>query len=183
MSKSLSFLSLAAALAVASGCVVNDGDDDGGDDTTSNGSNGDTSPDPTDPDPTDPDPTDPDPTDPGTDTGEPPADSSGTAGPADSTGAPADTGSEGGSETAGPSGNCGWGDTGQKRVPMGYICGGDGEDPEAMYPLACPEKTELMEGAECGMIRGQGCCDPNGDVWYCAQDGGEPVLFTDSCEK
>jgi hypothetical protein len=179
MTKSLSFLSLAAALAVASGCVVND-NDDGGDDTTgSNDPTNGTTNDPTN-DPSNGTTNDPTNTtnEDDSSTGQPPADtgSSGTAGPADS------SGSGSGDETAGPTGACGWGETGQKRVPMGYICDGDGEDPEGMYMLDCPEKTELVEGGECGMIRGQGCCDTNGDVWFCAADGAEPQLFTESCQ-
>ena len=180
MSKSLSFLSLAAAVAVASGCVINDSDDDAGDDTTGTATNNPTTNDPTADDDggTTNDPTNTTNDDDGGSSGEPPADSSGTQGPADGT----DTGGSG-SETAGPTGACGWGKTGQKEVAMGYICGGEGEDPEGMYMIDCPAKTELVEGGMCGMIRGQGCCDENGDVWFCAQDGGEPQLFTQSCQQ
>lgn len=80
-------------------------------------------------------------------------------------------------------GSCGWGDTGQKKVSDGYICDGDGEDPAAVYPIDCPAGTELVEGGACGGILGAGCCDANGDVWFCAEDGGAPMLFTESCQR
>jgi hypothetical protein len=100
--------------------------------------------------------------------------------------APAETGadSSSGDASTGGGGACGWGVTGEKMVPMGYICGGDGEDPSGLMPIGCPEGIELVEGGDCGGnmgITGVGCCDANGDVWYCADDGGGAVLFTSPC--
>ena len=80
---------------------------------------------------------------------------------------------------------CGWGATGEKTTPMGYVCGGDGADPDMMIDMDCATYgVELVEGGDCGGnmgITGAGCCDENGDVWYCADDAGMPRLFTDAC--
>jgi hypothetical protein len=72
---------------------------------------------------------------------------------------------------------CGW-DAAQ--MTPGYYCGGSGEDPEGMNPITCPDG--LVEGAECGELTGAGCCDGNGDNWYCGVDdmGAMAVAF-DSC--
>jgi hypothetical protein len=87
--------------------------------------------------------------------------------------------------STGAAGACGWGATGEKTTPMGYICGGDGADPDAMIDQDCASYgVELTEGGDCGGnmgITGAGCCDENGDVWYCADDGGMPRLFTEDC--
>jgi hypothetical protein len=86
--------------------------------------------------------------------------------------------------TTGPDfGNCGWGATGEDDVPMGYVCGGDGEDPDGGFDIACPVDLDLTEGGDCGPLTGVGCCDESGNAWFCADpDGNEgPQLFTDSC--
>jgi hypothetical protein len=62
-----------------------------------------------------------------------------------------------------PTSNCGWYD--DPDIP-GYYCGGVGTDPGGMHPYACP--GGLVEGAACDQITGVGCCDANGDNWYCA---------------
>jgi hypothetical protein len=80
---------------------------------------------------------------------------------------------------------CGWGMTGEQTTPMGYVCGGNGADPDMMIDMDCASYgIELMEGGDCGGnmgITGAGCCDANGDVWYCADDPGMPRLFTENC--
>lgn len=169
MSKSLSFATIAALLLGA--CVITDDDDDDtGNDTgsspsttnTSNTSTTASSATATTSDPT-------------------------TDGTEDSTTAPADTGTSDPSETGTTGGGaCGWGVTGEKTVPMGYICGGEGEDPDGLMPIGCPDGIELVEGGDCGGnmgIAGVGCCDAAGDVWYCTDDGSKtgPVLMTDDC--
>jgi hypothetical protein len=100
--------------------------------------------------------------------------------------APAETGadSSSGDASTGGGGACGWGVTGEKMVPMGYVCGGEGEDPSGLMPMGCPEGIELVVGGDCGGnmgITGVGCCDANGDAWFCADDGGGPALLTDDC--
>jgi hypothetical protein len=67
---------------------------------------------------------------------------------------------------------------------MGYICGGDGPDPEGLNPIECPARIELTEGGDCGGdmgITGVGCCDGSGNVWYCADNGGGRVLYSEVC--
>jgi hypothetical protein len=85
-----------------------------------------------------------------------------------------------GSTTAG-GGGCGWGELpGQTNVDQGYTCGGQGEDPDGIHPLECP--ADLVAGDPCGTVMGVGCCDAEGNVWYCADDGsGTQMLFTETC--
>ncbi|MFW5740401.1 MAG: hypothetical protein ACOC1F_08540 [Myxococcota bacterium] len=47
-----------------------------------------------------------------------------------------------------------------------YACGFQGSDPSGTHPITCP--PDLQEGATCGTFDHIGCCDENGDVWYCA---------------
>lgn len=96
-----------------------------------------------------------------------------------------DTGS---ASTGGGAGACGWGQTGQDVVPEGYLCGGEGEDPEGVHPIECPAELTLQEGAPCtdeasgAEITGVGCCGSDGNAWFCAEpEGGEPQLFTEPC--
>jgi hypothetical protein len=90
-----------------------------------------------------------------------------------------------GSATGGVTG-CGWGELpGQVNVEMGYTCGGEGEDPKMIFPLACPAGVELVAGGDCGGktgVQGVGCCDGT-SVWFCAESdsGPPPVLFTEEC--
>jgi hypothetical protein len=72
--------------------------------------------------------------------------------------------------------NCGWFAEGS---PPGYYCDAMGEDPDGVVPIACP--SGLVENDPCGSITGAGCCDANGDNWYCADDGMGQYLFLDVC--
>jgi hypothetical protein len=106
-----------------------------------------------------------------------------------------DTAGDSGSSTAAASGSsevstaaddtaagaCGWGPTGQKMVPEGYVCGGDGEDPDGNVPLLCPEGVELVVGGDCGDIEGPGCCDAAGNAWFCGDAGAGEVLSVIEC--
>lgn len=67
--------------------------------------------------------------------------------------------------------NCGW-DGGNGY----YACGSQGEDPRGINPIECP--GGLVEGDPCDTVRGIGCCDQNGDNWYCTED---QTLFLDDC--
>jgi hypothetical protein len=68
-----------------------------------------------------------------------------------------------------PLGTCGW--DGTQSFP-GYYCGGTGADPSGTFPFACP--ADLVVGNPCGPLSGQGCCDVNGNLWFCTSDT-EPV--------
>jgi len=83
-------------------------------------------------------------------------------------------------DTAGM-GVCGWGPTGDEAVPEGYVCGGDGEDPSGMVPLLCPEAIELQVGGACSGIEGPGCCDAQGNAWFCGDDGSGQALARLEC--
>ncbi|MBK8262391.1 MAG: hypothetical protein IPK80_13780 [Nannocystis sp.] len=81
------------------------------------------------------------------------------------------------STTAAPASGCGWNPS-----EMYYDCGPNGipgeMDPEGEAPLNCPENQKLEEGQPCGPITNLGCCDPNGDVWFCE----DAMLLTQICE-
>lgn len=172
MSKSLSLAVIASLLFGA--CVINDSDDDDVGETSSASSNTTTSPTTTSPTTTSP-----------TTSTSSSDDSESSGVPETTTDTPADSGSSSSAETTStPTGPCGWGDTGQKPVAMGYICGGDGADPEDLNPIECPARIELTEGGDCGGdmgITGVGCCDGSGNVWFCADNGGGRVLYTEIC--
>ncbi len=86
-----------------------------------------------------------------------------------------DTGTAGG--TTGGAGGCGWGPTGIPDPAEGYVCGGNGEDPNGTFPMACPDG--LTESGPCGDVTGVGCCDAaSGAVWYCSDTG---ILVTEDC--
>lgn len=158
MRKDLSFFALAGLLGVASACIIvtDDGDTEGetGNVTSGNTTEAETG---------------------ATETGATAADTGATA---------ADTGSGGATtatdDTAGAAG-CGWGPTGEETIPEGYVCGGEGEDPDGNFRLDCPAEVELVEGGACGTIAGQGCCDADGNAWFCGDDGGGPILVLDPC--
>lgn len=180
MSKSLSLVSLALVLfgGWSAGCVITDDGDDGAGDTGGSASNATASASNATASATNASASNATASASATDDGS----SSGTT--------PAETGAESSTETSlgdastGSGGACGWGVTGEKAVPMGYVCGGDGEDPSGLMPMGCPEGIDLVEGGDCGGnmgITGVGCCDAAGDVWYCADDGGGAVLFTSAC--
>ena len=174
MSKSLAFATIAALLLGA--CVLNDSDDDDG--ASGTGS----SPSTTDQSTSDPSTTDPS-------TSATTASTTTTTTDASTTDLPSDTGttdepSDTGTSETGTAGSCGWGRTGEKTIPEGYICGGEGEDPSGLMPSTCAEGVELVEEGDCGGemgITGVGCCDADGNVWFCADDGSGRQLFTQDC--
>lgn len=155
--KKLSLATLACLF--ASGCIITSADDDGGSDTEVTTSTPTT-------DPTtvaETDPTTVGETDPTTDgtTGDPPA------------------------------GGCGWGPiAGNEEVPNGYQCGiEDGtEDPDGTFPIDCSPNANLELGLDCteAGVTAEGCCDANGDVWFCVDPDGadgpmEPQVGGDDC--
>ncbi len=81
----------------------------------------------------------------------------------------AGSGSDTGTAGTGGGAACGWGPTGAADPPEGYVCGGQGEDPSGTYPYACPDG--LMAGGPCGNVTGVGCCDADGNLWYCTGTG------------
>ena len=100
----------------------------------------------------------------------------GSAGDGDGDG---DSDSDSGGTTGGTPLGCGWGTIMDANLSMAYICGGEGADPTDTFPLECPDN--LVAGGECGSVTGAGCCDANGDVWFCTEDFGTPQLFQESC--
>ncbi|NUP13230.1 MAG: hypothetical protein HOW73_44895 [Polyangiaceae bacterium] len=97
------------------------------------------------------------------------SDGGGDTGGSDGVGGEA-TGGSGGGTTAG---TCGWSNIGI------YECGYSGEDPDGVVPYDCPANP--MEGDPCGAVTGAGCCDPDGNNWYCALDNGKGVLTKIDC--
>jgi len=75
--------------------------------------------------------------------------------------------------TTGTVNMCGWDPN-----AMYYDCGFEGADPGGVAPIECP--AGLVEGDPCATsgLTGEGCCDANGDNWYCAQ--GDVVAYV-SC--
>jgi hypothetical protein len=74
--------------------------------------------------------------------------------------------------TDGPANMCGW------NVEASYYdCGFEGADPGGT-PIECPEG--LVDGDSCDItgLPGEGCCDANGDNWYCTEEG---VVFFMTC--
>ena len=108
------------------------------------------------------------------------SESSGTAAASSGTATEATAASTAADDTAGMA-VCGWGSTGDEAVPEGYVCGGDGEDPSGVLPLLCPEAIELQVGGACGSITGQGCCDAQGNAWFCGNDGSGEALALIEC--
>ncbi|MFV8752644.1 hypothetical protein ACNOYE_19015 [Nannocystaceae bacterium ST9] len=71
-------------------------------------------------------------------------------------------------DTGEPLHNCGW--ISRKNY---YFCGGDlSEDPSMLHARDCSEFVfPMVEGAACGPeLDYVGCCDANGDAWYCLED-------------
>lgn len=70
---------------------------------------------------------------------------------------------------------CGWGPLRGADVDNGYQCYLEGEDPRGTFPLACPKGADLTLGADCtaAMVRAEGCCDENANVWYCFDPDGD----------
>jgi hypothetical protein len=136
-----------------SGCIIT---------STDNGDDGSTSP-------------TTDPTQGGTDTSDPSTSGPDETGDDETTEDPDDTGAD---ETGSPA-SCGWGPTNDPEVPEGYVCGGDGEDPDNRWGIECPEGLE--EDAECGELTGVGCCDADGNVWFCWDEAGTQTLVKEDC--
>ncbi|PRP96083.1 hypothetical protein [Enhygromyxa salina] len=135
------------------------GDGDGDEDETSGTDTASTAPGDGDPDPTTGDGDgDPDPT-----TGDGDGDPDPTTGDGDGDGDGDD-----------PVFNCGW-----LEAEAYYACGGNGEDPDGVHPSSCP--ANLVEGEPCGELSGEGCCDGNGDNWYCGTDGQTEAVVLDVC--
>lgn len=65
-----------------------------------------------------------------------------------------------GTTTGGVAGTCGWDD-----LNADYACGFSGAEPTQQVPIDCP--PGLVEGMLCDGLDLAGCCDPNGDNWYC----------------
>ncbi len=115
--------------------------------------------------------------------------------PASSTSSDPSTGTTGdattGDATTGTPGanGCGWGPIpNNDEVPNGYQCGFEGEDPEGTHPIACPDSSTLQAGLDCNEagVTAEGCCDANGDVWYCVDPDGpdgpdEPQVGGEDC--
>jgi hypothetical protein len=156
MRKGFTFIALAALVAAAPACIIvtDDGDDSGGN-TSNNPTSG----------------------TPGTSNG-----SAETSTPTDtgSTAATSADGTTAADETASVPA-CGWGPTGEEPISEGYVCTGDGEDPDGNFPIDCPADVDLAVGGDCGPIQGQGCCDAQGDAWFCGDDGSGPALVRLDC--
>ncbi len=108
---------------------------------------------------------------------------SGTAGASGSTASASGSGtaaSTAADETA-AGGVCGWGPTGDPAVPEGYVCGGEGEDPSGNVAMECPAGVDLQVGGGCGGVEGEGCCDTQGNAWFCGDAGEGPALARLEC--
>lgn len=88
-------------------------------------------------------------------------------------------GSTSAADSTGGAASCGWGRTGDEIVPMGYVCGGECEDPDMMFARDCP--AELVVGDPCGDVTGVGCCDAEGNLWYCLEDATSQTLQMETC--
>jgi hypothetical protein len=166
MLKNMSFLALAGSLAFVSmtGCILvtddtattlTTGDGDGDGDTgTGTAGDGDGAP--------------------GDGDGAP---GDGDGAPGDGDGAPGDGDGAPGDGDGAPAPACGWVE--DPNFP-GYYCDGTGEaDPSGTHPIACPENLVAGEACDISGLTGEGCCDANGDNWYCGDDmmGGMIVVF------
>jgi len=160
MLKNISFITLAGTLTLAlsaPGCIIDLGDG-GGD---SNGSAGDGDGDTT-----------------GDGDGEAEAgdgDGDETTGDGDETTGDGDEAGDGDGD--GPAGACGWAESDDPDFINGYYCGGVGEDPSGTFAIGCP--ADLVAGEDCGTVTGAGCCDADGNNWFCTEDTN--LLFMDDC--
>jgi len=159
MSKTFRFSSV-LALMLASACIIVDDDNDSGGDTSNSASASNTNNTASASDAT-------------------ASESDGSSSAAGSSGAADSSGSGTGGATG-----CGWGVLpGQDNVDEGYTCGGEGEDPKEVFPIACPAAVRLVDGGDCGGdmgVTGVGCCDGTTN-WFCADNGSGPQLFSDPC--
>ncbi|KIG14158.1 hypothetical protein DB30_07084 [Enhygromyxa salina] len=73
--------------------------------------------------------------------------------------------------------SCGW-----LEAEMYYGCGGVGEDPGGA-PMGCPDG--LVAGEDCESVEPAlddlGCCDANGNNWYCGDDGMTVAIVEEVC--
>ena len=79
-------------------------------------------------------------------------------------------------DTAPAPNQCGWDpDNGY------YECGFEGEDPGGENPIGCPEG--LVDGDLCEVtgLTGQGCCDAEGNNWYCGDVDGQQLVVFNGC--
>jgi hypothetical protein len=70
-----------------------------------------------------------------------------------------------------PPSTCGW-----NPATSWYDCGFEGQDPDGDFPRACPIGIE-PDTACPASLPFEGCCDAEGDVWYCD----EGVVVTTHC--
>lgn len=78
--------------------------------------------------------------------------------------------------TTGALGTCGW-NADQKY----YECGQEGEDPDGISPIDCPEELPA-EGDKCdenAPVNNVGCCAPGGMNYYCSN---ENVVVIAQCD-
>jgi hypothetical protein len=78
--------------------------------------------------------------------------------------------------TGGGFGQCGW--DGRNNY---YACGGEGEDPEGIDPIQCPDPLPNAGDPcdeETSLISGIGCCLPDGTNYYCSQQG---IIVIEEC--
>ncbi|NVB38304.1 hypothetical protein G6O69_10715 [Pseudenhygromyxa sp. WMMC2535] len=164
MLKNISFLTAAAVLGASlftSACVVTVGDDVSDDTSSDDGDDEAT--------------TDDGETEAGTDDGE-------TDGTDDDVGTETDGETDGDtgtdeSDTGAIIGMCGWDNN------AGYYdCGFEGADPGGTNDIECPEGLEA--GALCSDfgLSGVGCCDADGNNWYCGEEGDEEVVVLVECD-
>lgn len=144
---------LFAALGLSAGCIITTNDDG----TTSATTHGDT----------------------GTHTSDPSTSGDGETSQGETSDGETSDAAETSADETGGTAACGWGATQDPEVPEGYVCGGDGEDPEEMFPIACPEGLE--EGMRCEGLTGVGCCDEEGNVWFCWEEGGNQTVVKEAC--
>ncbi|WP_143140839.1 hypothetical protein [Nannocystis exedens] len=73
-------------------------------------------------------------------------------------------------------GLCGW-----SASDNYYSCGFEGEDPAGVHPIACP--ANLVEGDPCADsgLTGEGCCDADGNNWYCGEEMGMQIVVLSPC--
>jgi hypothetical protein len=152
------FILLLGAASLSSACIVTSSDDDATNPTTSATTQGNTSGQTSDP----------------STSGDASTDE--TAETAETTADPDETTA---ADETGDAPSCGWGLIDDPMVDEGYLCGGEGEDPSDRYPIECPEGLE--EGAECGELTGVGCCDAEGNVWFCWDEAGTQTLVKEEC--
>lgn len=88
--------------------------------------------------------------------------------------ASSESNSTGESSTTGVA-SCGWDAT-----MAWYACGFEGEDPNQVAARACA--VDYTVGATCPTELRVGCCDDQGALWFCEDDGqGAAIIATETC--